>query len=63
LGFAVLTAVTYYMLNRQEYEYSAAGLERYKADRAYDLREQELRQTHELKRTMVDSYIKHLEGK
>jgi uncharacterized protein (DUF2062 family) len=62
LLFAGLTALTYYLMNRQEYEYSAAGLERHKADLAADLRELQLQQEHELKRSALDSYIKHLEG-
>jgi hypothetical protein len=61
LLFAVLTAGTYYLMNRQEYEYSAAGLERHKANLEYDLTELQLKQNYELKRSALASYIKHLE--
>jgi hypothetical protein len=62
LVFALLTAITYYLMSRQEYDYSAAGLERHKADLAHDLQAQRLEQEHELKRAALNSYIKHLEG-
>lgn len=62
LLFATLTAATYYMMSRQEYDYSAAGLERHKADLAHDLQSQRLENDHELRRTALNSYIKHLEG-
>jgi hypothetical protein len=62
LLFAGLTAATYYFMSRQEYDYSAAGLERHKADLAHDLQAQKLEQDHELKRAALNSYIKHLEG-
>jgi hypothetical protein len=62
LVFALLTALTYYFMSRQEYDYSAAGLERHKADLAHDLQAQRLEQEHELRRVALNSYIKHLEG-
>jgi hypothetical protein len=62
LLFAGLTAGTYFLMNRQEYEYSAAGLERYKANLEYDLKELQLKQNHALKRSALASYIKYLEN-
>lgn len=62
LLFAGLTAATYYAMNRQEYEYSAAGLERHKANLAANLRATQLKNDHELKRAALRSYIKHLEA-
>lgn len=60
LLFALATAVTYWLMDRTEYEYSAGGLERFKASLAAELREQELRQSHELKERALDAYIKSM---
>ena len=57
LGFAVLTAATYWRMNRDEFEYSRNGLERHRVDAATDLREKELDQTHELKKMALTTYL------
>ncbi len=57
VGFAVLTAFTYYMMNRDEFEYSRNGLERHRVNAAADLREMELTQTHELKKMALQTYL------
>jgi hypothetical protein len=61
LIFAVLTAVTYNALNRQEYTHSASGLERHKADLAHDLQARRIDNDHELRDKALDAYIRHLE--
>lgn len=56
-GFALLTAATYYRMNRDEFEYSRNGLERHRIDSATDMREKELDQTHELKKMALQTYL------
>ena len=62
LLFCVMTAITYYLLNGQEYRHSASGLERHKADLAHDLQARRIDNDHELRSKALDSYIRHLEG-
>ena len=57
LWFAGLTAFTYWKMNRDELEYSRGGLERHRVNRAADLREKELDQTHELKKMALTGYL------
>ena len=57
LGFAVLTAATYWRMNRDEFDHSRNGLERHRVDAATDLREKELDQTHELKKMALTTYL------
>ena len=58
LGFAVLTAATYWRMNRDEFEYSRNGLERHRVDTAADLAEKQMDQQHELRRLALDAYLK-----
>lgn len=62
LVFCTLTALTFYLLNGQEYKNSAVGLERHKADLAHDLQSQKLDNDHEIRRRLVDAYIRSLGG-
>ena len=39
---------------------SPSSTERHRIDRAYSLKRQELKQTHELRRAIVESYLDHL---
>ena len=57
VGFAVLTAFSYYMMNRDEFAHSRNGLERHRVNAAADLREMELTQTHELKKMALQTYL------
>lgn len=57
VGFAVLTAFTYWRMNRDEFDYSRNGLERHRVDAAADLREKELDQAHELKKMALQTYL------
>jgi hypothetical protein len=61
LLFCGLTALTYYLLNGQEYRHSAAGLERHKADLAHDLQVRRLEGDQAARDKALDSYIKMLE--
>lgn len=62
LVFCTLTALTFYLLNGQDYKNSAVGLERHKADLAHDLQSQKLDNDHEIRRRLVDAYIRSLGG-
>lgn len=57
LGFAALTAATYYRLNRDEFEFSRNGLERHRVNAAADLAEKQLDQQHELKKMALTAYL------
>jgi hypothetical protein len=61
-GFAVLTAGTYWRMNRDEFQYSRNGLERHKVDSAVTVRLTELQQSHELRKMALDGYLRQLEG-
>lgn len=41
---------------------SPSSTERHRIDKAYSLKKQELKQTHDLRRAIVEAYINHLEG-
>jgi len=57
VGFAVLTAFSYWRMNRDEFEYSRNGLERHRVTEAADLRRTELENTHELKKMALQTYL------
>jgi hypothetical protein len=63
--FAVVLAVTvgatWLYMDRQERQYSRAGLERHRIDTAAALKAQELAQQHELRKAALAQYIKSLE--
>ena len=61
LLFALLTAVTYYRLNRTDYEYSREGTERHKIDVTADLARRKLAHEHELRRMALETYLRTLE--
>ncbi len=61
LLFAALTAVTYYKLNGQDYEYSREGTERHRVSTAADLARQQMQQDHELRRMALQTYLDALE--
>lgn len=61
LTFAVLTAGTYYRLNRTDYEYSREGTERHKVDTAASLARQHMTQEHELRRMALEAYLNALD--
>lgn len=62
LLFAGLTAITYFLLNGQEYRHSASGLERHKADLAHDLQARRIDGDQVLREKALDAYIRHLES-
>lgn len=62
-AFAVLSAATFVYLDRQERDYSRAGLERHRIDTAASLKAMELQHTHQLRREMMNKYLEHLEGR
>jgi hypothetical protein len=61
LTFAGLTAVTYYRLNRTDYDYSGAGVERHRVNAAADLARLQMENDHELRRLALASYLAALE--
>ena len=61
LLFALLTAVTYYRLNRTDYEYSREGTERHKIDVTADLARRNMAHEHELRRMALETYLRTLE--
>jgi len=56
-GLVGILAVTYWDLEHN----SPSSTERHRIDKAFQLKRQELRQTHELRRAIVEAYIDHLE--
>lgn len=56
-GFAILTAATYWRMNRDEFDYSRNGLERHRVDAAADLAEKQMDQNFELKRMALTTYL------
>lgn len=61
LLFAGLTAVTYYRLNRTDYDYSREGTERHRLDTAADLARRQMNHEHELRRMALETYLRTLE--
>jgi hypothetical protein len=61
LTFSGLTSVTYYRLNRTDYDYSREGTERHKVDTSAYLVERQMDNEHELRRMALDAYLQTLE--
>lgn len=61
-GFALLTAATYWRMNKDEFNFSRNGLERHKVDAALEVRLTELDNSHQLRMKALDGYLRHLEG-
>lgn len=59
--FGGCCAATFIAFDRQERDYSGAGLERHRINRAAELKRLELKQAHELKRDALNAYLRHLE--
>jgi hypothetical protein len=57
-GFAVLTAATYWKMNRDEFDYSRNGLERHKVDSALEVRLTQMEYDQQLKSKSLDAYLK-----
>lgn len=55
--FALLTAVTYWRMNKDEINNSRNGLERHKVDAALEVRLLQMAQEHELKKAMLEKYL------
>ena len=53
----MLTAATFIKMNGQEFDHSRNGLERHRVNRAADLRQTELENTHELKKMALQTYL------
>lgn len=62
LGFAALTAATYWRMNKDEFNFSRNGLERHKVDSALEVRLTELENSHELRKMALEGYLRQLEG-
>jgi hypothetical protein len=60
LLFACLTAVTYYNLNRTDYDYSHEGTERHRLDTAADLMRRQQKYEHEARNRALDIYLETL---
>lgn len=60
--FAILTAVTYWRMNLDEFKHSRNGLERHKVDSAVTVRLTELDQAHELRKMALEGYLAQLGG-
>jgi len=61
LTFSGLTSVTYYRLNRTDYDYSREGVERHKVDTSAYLVERQLDNEHELRRMALEAYLETLD--
>jgi hypothetical protein len=61
LLFALLTAFTYYRLNRTDYEFSREGTERHKVDTVADLAKTQMKYDAEARRDALGAYVKQLE--
>lgn len=61
LLFAGLTAVTYYRLNRTDYDYSREGTERHRLNTAADLARRRMNHEHELRRMALEAYLESLD--
>jgi hypothetical protein len=59
-AFAGLTAVTYAVLDRQEYQFSRNGLERHKVNILADLKRAEMSHQQELRRMALQAHLKML---
>jgi hypothetical protein len=57
LLFAVLTAFTYYMMDRSEREFSTTGLERHRIDVAASLAREKMRTDAHLRREVVRAHL------
>lgn len=57
LWWGVLTAVSFWRLNREEFLYSRNGVERHRIDASADIAEKQLDQQHELKRMALTTYL------
>jgi hypothetical protein len=62
LIFGVLTAFTYYKLDKSERHDSKHGVEHHRIDSATYLAERQMEMEQENRRAIVQAYIKHLEG-
>lgn len=56
-------AATFIAFDRQERDYSGAGLERHRINQAASLKRLELKQMFELKRLVLERYLDHLDRK
>ena len=61
--FGVLSAGSFILFDRQERDYSGAGLERHRINQAASLKRLEMKQSHELKRAALDAFLDHLQRK
>jgi sensor domain CHASE-containing protein len=55
--WGVLCAITYLLFDRQEQDYSTNGLERHRIDKAFQLRREEIRHDHELKKMALEAHL------
>ena len=62
IGFAALTAATYWRMNLDGHEHSRNGLERYRVRAATQVRLDENAKAHELRKMALEGYLRHLEG-
>jgi hypothetical protein len=61
LAFAALTGLTYYRLNRTDYDFSREGTERLRIGTAADLERARMAHEQELRRIALDAYLRQLE--
>ncbi len=61
--FGSCTAITYLAADRQERDYSGAGLERHRINQAAALKRLEMKQMYALKRLVLERYLDHLDRK
>ena len=60
--WGVLTAITYLAHDSQERRYAAGGIERHRLDLAHDLEKSKQEHEQEIRRAVITSYLKRLEG-
>lgn len=60
--FAILTAFSYYKLDKNGHEHSRNGLERYRVRAATQVRLDENAKAHELRKMALEGYLRHLDG-
>jgi hypothetical protein len=61
LLFAVMTAITYIVMDRQEYQFSRNGVERFRINAAKELKMAELAHTAHLRKMALQSYLRMIE--
>jgi len=60
--FSILTAFSYYKLDKNGHEHSRNGLERFRVKAALQAKLDDNAKAHELRKIALEGYLRHLEG-